>query len=546
MAAAPCFAKIWSGPRDSHNKLSRRWQSGAQQGIICLHKMDHRAPSKQAQVPRVLQPATPYKDRSVTPKVNRRTKIVATIGPGSESEPMLAKLIDAGVNVFRLNFSHGSAEHHAEVARRIRKQAASAGKYVGILADLQGPKIRISSFRDGAVELTRGARFQLDLALGDDEGTAQAVGLDYPELCTSVSAGDTLLLDDGRLRLSVDDVGAGTVDCTVVVGGKLGSRKGINRLGGGLAAPALTTKDIADIDSLAQVKPDFVAVSFVSSANDIFQTRDLLQQHQLSPAIIAKIERAEVVADQDALNRILEAGFGIMVARGDLGVEVGDAQLIGIQKDLISRARKSDRIVITATQMMESMISSPMPTRAEVFDVANAVLDGTDAVMLSAETAVGSFPEEVVKAMAEAALGAERHPVARTSRYRLDKQFASAQETIAMSAIYAANHYANVRGIACLTESGTTPLLMSRLSSGLPIFALSNRSETLQKLCLCRGVVPLYFDADAIEQGAIEALAIEFLQGEGYLQQGDSILLTRGSVMGSPGATNIMKILPVA
>ncbi|TXS93954.1 pyruvate kinase [Parahaliea maris] len=481
----------------------------------------------------------------MTPKVNRRTKIVATIGPGSESETMLAKLIAAGVNVFRLNFSHGSAEHHAEVARRIRKRAAAAGQYVGILADLQGPKIRISTFRDGAVDLAAGDRFSLDLNIPEGEGNAQGVGLDYRELCDNVRPGDTLLLDDGRLRMQVDAVASGVVECTVTQGGKLSSRKGINRLGGGLAAPALTSKDIADIDSLAQVKPDFVAVSFVSSAADIYQTRDLLAQHNLSPAIIAKIERAEVVADEETLNHILEAGFGIMVARGDLGVEVGDAQLIGIQKDLISRARKADRVVITATQMMESMISNPLPTRAEVFDVANAVLDGTDAVMLSAETAVGSFPVEVVSAMADAALGAERHPVARTSRYRLDRQFSSAQETIAMSAIYAANHYPNVRGIACLTESGTTPRLMSRLSSGLPIFALSSHSETLQKLSLCRGVVPLYFDAEAFGQEEIETSAIEFLRGEGYLQGGDSILLTFGMVMGHPGATNIMKILPV-
>jgi pyruvate kinase len=481
----------------------------------------------------------------VTPKVNRRTKIVATIGPGSESEAMLGRLIAAGVNVFRLNFSHGTAQQHAEVARRIRKQAALAGVYIGILADLQGPKIRVSSFRDGAVELVAGDRFRLDLHLGEGEGNRQAVGLDYRDLCQYVSRGDILLLDDGRLRLRVDDVEASGVDTTVLQGGRLGSRKGINRLGGGLAAPALTTKDIADIDSLTQVQPDFVAVSFVARAEDIFQTRDLLAQHALSPAIIAKIERAEVVADEQTLNQILEAGFGIMVARGDLGVEVGDAQLIGIQKDLISRARKADRVVITATQMMESMISNPLPTRAEVFDVANAVLDGTDAVMLSAETAVGKYPEEVVSAMAEAALGAERHPVARTSRYRVEKQFASAQETIAMSAIYAANHFGSVRGIACLTESGTTPLLMSRLSSGLPIFALARRSETLQRLSLCRGVVPLFFDAEAFEPENLEARAIEFLSDEGYLQRGDAIILTRGSQMGRAGSTNILKILPV-
>ena len=482
---------------------------------------------------------------NMTPKVNRRTKIVATIGPASESEDMIARLISAGVNVFRLNFSHGTAQQHARVAVRIRKQAAIAGKYVGILADLQGPKIRISSFRQDPVELANGDRFRLDLNLGEGEGDNRGVGLDYRELCNSVSRGDTLLLDDGRIRLRVDDVENSAVECTVLVGGKLGSRKGINRLGGGLAAPALTTKDLMDIDSLVEIKPDFVAVSFVSRAADIIQTRERLQRHQLDPSIIAKIERAEVVADEEILNGILTAATGVMVARGDLGVEVGDAQLIGIQKSLISRARKADRVVITATQMMESMINSSMPTRAEVFDVANAVLDGTDAVMLSAETAVGSYPVEVVTAMADAALGAEKQSVARTSRYRLEVGFSNAQETIAMSAIYAANHYPKVRGIACLTESGTTPLLMSRLSSGLPIFALSQRSETLQRLCLCRGVVPLFFDATAFDQDSVEARAIEFLLDGGYLKKEDSILLVRGSIIGRAGSTNILKILPV-
>lgn len=481
----------------------------------------------------------------MTPKVIRRTKIVATIGPASESDDVIAKLISSGVNVFRLNFSHGTAENHAKVAARIRKQAAIAGQYVGILADLQGPKIRIHGFRDKSIELNNGDRFRLDLNLGEDEGDVHSVGLEYKELCNSVYSGDTLLLDDGRIRLRVDDVGKTTVDCTVLVGGTLSARKGINRLGGGLAAPALTEKDLADIRSLPQVRPDFVAVSFVASESDIHQTRELLKEQGLFSAIVAKIERAEVVADDDILNAIIRASDAIMVARGDLGVEVGDPQLIGIQKELISRARAMDRVVITATQMMESMISSTMPTRAEVFDVANAVLDGTDAVMLSAETAVGNYPVEVVRSMAETALGAERQPVTKISTYRVHTEFGSAQETIAMSAIYAANHYPKVRGIACLTESGTTPLLMSRLSSGRPIFALSHRAETLQKLCLGRGVVPLFFDASAFEDGAVESNAIEFLLDGGYVSKGDAILLTKGAVMGTAGSTNIMKIIPV-
>jgi len=484
----------------------------------------------------------------VTQRINRRTKIVATIGPGSESEAMVARLVRAGVDVFRLNFSHGTPQDHALVAQRVRREALRAGRYVGILADLQGPKIRIAGFREGAADLVTGDAFRLEGDLGEDDGSARAVGYAFRDLPRYLAPGDTLLLDDGRLRLRVDDVVGATVQCTVLVGGRLSSRKGINRLGGGIAAPALTGKDIADIRSLDAVEPDFVAVSFVSSTADIVLARELLAERRLSPALIAKIERAEVVADACLLGDILEASDGIMVARGDLGVEVGDAELIGIQKDLISRARKSDRVVITATQMMESMIENPMPTRAEVFDVANAVLDGTDAVMLSAETAVGRYPVEVVAAMADAAMGAERHPVARTSRYRLEREFSSARETVAMAAIYAANHYRRVRGIACLTESGATPLLMSRLSSGLPIFALSSCDRTLQRLSLCRGVVPLYFDADAFAGGdldTVEEQAMEFLLSREFLSRGDELLLTRGQVLGRSGGTNILKVLPV-
>ncbi|MEE4191868.1 MAG: pyruvate kinase [Halieaceae bacterium] len=475
----------------------------------------------------------------------RRTKIVATVGPASQSEQCIAELIEAGVNVFRLNFSHGSMEDHLAVAERIRRQAEQQEVYVGILADLQGPKIRISGFADGKVTLEEGALFSLDTGLGADAGTARSVGLEYAALCDQASRDDILLLDDGRIRLQVTAVEGGTVETQVLVGGELSSRKGINMLGGGLAAPALTEKDRADIARLPELRPDFVAVSFVSTASDIFETRDLLAEQGLEPAIIAKIERAEVVGDEITLKGILSAAHGIMVARGDLGVEVGDASLIGIQKDLISRARRMDRIVITATQMMESMITSPMPTRAEVFDVANAVLDGTDAVMLSAETATGRYPVEVVRAMSDTCLGAEEHPNTRRSRYRIDRDFNSAQETVAMSAIYAANHFAAVRGIACLTQTGTTPLLMSRLSSGRPIFALSNDIVTLKRLCLCRGVIPLYFDAESFEHSELDARAIEYIKSCGYLAKDDAIILTKGEVLGQRGATNNMKILPV-
>jgi pyruvate kinase len=458
---------------------------------------------------------------------------------------MIGRLLGAGVDVFRLNFSHGSQADHVQVARHIRRQAGHHGRYVGILADLQGPKIRIGGFADGAVILQAGDPFQLSLSIAPEAGDQRGVSVEYEALPSSVGQDDVLLLDDGKLRLRVDDVTESTVDCTVIVGGRLSSRKGVNKLGGGLAAPALTEKDLDDIKAMPDIEPDFVAVSFVSSADDIAYARQLLADQGLNPAIIAKIERAEVVADTALLNSIIDASDGVMVARGDLGVEVGDAQLIGIQKNLISTTRKRDRMVITATQMMESMISNSMPTRAEVFDVANAVLDGTDAVMLSAETAVGDFPVEVVTAMADAALGAEQHPVARTSKYRLDREFSSAQETIALSAMYGANHFSGMRGIASLTERGTTPTMMSRLSSGLPIFALSRRADTLQRLALCRGVIPLFFDFTAFAPQDLEARTIEFLVDGGFLARGDYVLLTMGSTQGEAGKTDRMKILPV-
>jgi len=471
-------------------------------------------------------------------RVHRRTKIVATVGPGSDSEDMIGRLIAAGVDVFRLNFSHGAVEHHQLIAERIRRQARHHDRYVGVLADLQGPKIRIASFDQGSVALTAGDSFRLSLAVHPEKGNSSAVGIEYRDLPNSVEVDDVLLLDDGKMQLRVDSVSESDIDCTVLIGGKLSSRKGVNKLGGGIAAPALTDKDKADIQAMESIKPDFVAISFVAAVHDIEEARGLLRQAKVDAAIIAKIERAEV-------DSIIDACEGVMVARGDLGIEVGDAELIGIQKDLISRTRKRDRMVITATQMMESMISNSMPTRAEVFDVANAVLDGTDAVMLSAETAVGSYPVEVVRAMANAAVGAESHPVARTSRYRQDREFRAPQETIALSAMYGANHFPGVRGIATHTETGATPTLMSRLSSGLPIFALSRNPETLQRLALCRGVIPLYFDITAFDTRDIDARTMEFLSDAGFVTKGDHILMTMGTLIGKAGATNSIKLLSI-
>ncbi|WP_233208790.1 pyruvate kinase [Zhongshania marina] len=471
----------------------------------------------------------------------RRTKIVATVGPACDSRETLAEMISAGVNVFRLNFSHGTAEEHADRAALIRELAAEAGVYVGLLGDLQGPKIRLRKLAVDPIELKKGTALILDTELADGEGDAGHIGVDYEPLARSVSAGDVLLLDDGRLRLSVDRVVGEQVFCRSESVGKLQSRKGINRLGGGLSAPALTDKDMEDIKLAAQIGLDFIAVSFPSSAEDIEDARLKLESAGCFAHIIGKIERAEAVANDEHLDNLIRACDGVMVARGDLGVEIGDASLIGLQKHIIKRARVLNRPVITATQMMESMVSSPVPTRAEVFDVANAVLDGTDAVMLSAETASGMYPVETVKAMARNCEGAELYPSARKSSYRLERKFDTVEETLAMSAVYAANHQVGVKAIVSMTETGRTVLLMSRLTSGIPIFAFSRNPDTCNRVSLYRGVYAVASDSAGIEVAA----CVEAIRARGYVETDDLILGTTGDEVGVDGHTNTLKIVRV-
>ncbi|MFP8965482.1 pyruvate kinase [Pokkaliibacter sp. CJK22405] len=473
----------------------------------------------------------------------RRTKIVATLGPASEQPEVLRELICAGVNVVRLNFSHGSAEEHRMRAERVRSIAEELNSYVAILGDLQGPKIRISRFKDGPITLSIGQDFILDTALGRDEGDATRVGVDYKELAEDCNPGDRLLLDDGRVVLVVDHIEGTQMHCKVEVAGKLSNNKGINREGGGLSAPALTDKDKEDIKTAAAIGVDYVAVSFPRCAGDIEEARRLLQAAGSNAGIVAKIERADAVNDYAVLDQIIIASDAVMVARGDLGVEIGDARLVGVQKHLIARSRTLDRLVITATQMMESMIQSPMPTRAEVMDVANAVLDGTDAVMLSAETAAGAFPIETVKAMSRACLGAEQHPSAYKSRHRMDGTFKRKDEAIAMAAMYTANHLQGVKAIVAITETGSTPHWMSRISSGLPIFALSHNTKPLNKMALYRGVQPLYYDATELSEEEISRGVCEMLVSKGLIGMDDLIILTKGSVMWQQGGTNTMKIL---
>ncbi|MGY0552031.1 pyruvate kinase [Vreelandella sp. 2A-K22] len=475
----------------------------------------------------------------------RRTKIVATLGPASDREGVLEGMLRAGVDVVRLNFSHGSADDHRRRLVEVREISQRLGRSVAVLADLQGPKIRIARFKDDSVLLGEGQPFVLDMLLDSNAGDITRVGCDYKTLAGDVIVGDRLLLDDGRLVLEVSAIEGQEIHTRVVVGGKLSNNKGINKEGGGLSAAALTEKDKRDIKTAVEIGVDYLAVSFPRSAADMQEARKLLGEEGKEIGLVAKIERAEAVADDEILDGIIKASEVVMVARGDLGVEIGDAQLIGVQKRMIKRARSLNRAVITATQMMETMISAPLPTRAEVFDVANAVLDGTDAVMLSAETAAGDFPVETVKAMDRLCLGAERERSAQESGHRIHQDFLQVDETVALSAMYAANHLAGVTAIACMTSSGFTALIASRIHSGLPIIGLAQSEISQRRMALYRGVVSLAFDTTSMKAEELNDKAIELLVSKGIVSQNDHVILTRGNHMNAHGGTNTMKILAV-
>ncbi|GLX81875.1 pyruvate kinase [Thalassotalea eurytherma] len=476
----------------------------------------------------------------------RRTKIVATLGPATDDKETLKKVLAAGVNVVRLNFSHGAPEDHINRANMVREISKELGVYVGILGDLQGPKIRVSTFKDNKkIQLAIGDKFELDATLPKGEGCQEKVGIDYKQLPQDVSTGDILLLDDGRVQLKVLSTTDTSVMTEVTVGGPLSNNKGINRQGGGLSAAALTDKDKADIKLAAKIKTDFLAVSFPRDAADMREARLLAQEAGCDTRLVAKVERAEAVASDETLDGIILASDVVMVARGDLGVEIGDAELVGKQKHMIARARQLNRAVITATQMMESMISSPMPTRAEVMDVANAVLDGTDAVMLSAETAAGDFPVETVEAMANVCLGAEKQRSVNISKHRVDLTFTEVSETIALSAMYAANHLDGVKAIIALTESGQTSKVMSRITSGLPIYSLSRHNKTLTKTAIYRGVYPVEFDSRSCSNDSLSNEVLKLLTASNDLNVGDKVIFTHGDMMETVGATNTLKVLKV-
>ncbi len=472
----------------------------------------------------------------------RRTKIVATLGPATDKEGVLEDIIRSGVDVVRLNFSHGTHDDHIQRAKATREIAARLGRDVGVLVDLQGPKIRIDRFKDGPINLVEGSQFVLDADLAEDAGTREAVGIAYKTLPRDVKPDDILLLDDGRIVFKVVRTEGQKVICQVEVGGPLSDKKGINLQGGGLSAPALTDKDKKDIICAAQINTDYLAVSFPRSAADIHQARALLTEAGSKAGIIAKIERAEAL---DCIDEIILASEAIMIARGDLAVEIGDAKLVGVQKRFIRRARHLNRVVITATQMMESMIHNQMPTRAEVMDVANAVLDGSDAVMLSGETASGQYPAKTVQAMVRICLGAESEREIRQSKHRIDAQFQHTDEAIAMSTMYIANHL-NVSAIVCLTESGATTLWMSRISSGIPIFALTRNEPTRRRVTLYRGVYPIVFDViHANNPTSVIGDAVQTLLSRGVVKNGDRVVVTMGDARGVSGGTNSMKIIVV-
>ncbi|HEY9051175.1 MAG TPA: pyruvate kinase [Gammaproteobacteria bacterium] len=472
----------------------------------------------------------------------RRTKIVATLGPASNTPEIIEDLVRAGVDVVRLNFSHGTHEEQIRRAELVRACGEKLGRVVGVLVDLQGPKIRIDRFKNGKVELKRGNKFILDAKLDPREGTEERVGFTYKNLPNDVKPGNTLLLDDGRIVLDVEKVEGEEIHCIVAYSGILSDKKGINLQGGGLSAPALTDKDREDIKAAAAIQADYLAVSFPSSAADIKEARKLLRDAGGYGAIVAKIERAEALK---VIDEIIQASDAIMVARGDLGVEVGDAELPAIQKDLIRRARAMDRVVITATQMMESMVENPIPTRAEVFDVANAVHDGTDAVMLSGETASGKYPVKVVQSMSRICESAEKHPIAITSDHRVHLTFGRVDEAIAMATMYAANHL-DVDGIAALTESGATVLWMSRISSAIPIYAMTPHEQTRRKVTLYRGVYPTSIEFEKVGPYNISSKVAMLLEEKGVVEKGDRIIITRGDYLGDQGGgTNAMKVITI-
>ncbi|MCG8379107.1 MAG: pyruvate kinase, partial [Proteobacteria bacterium] len=447
----------------------------------------------------------------------------------------------AGVDVFRINYSHQTHEIHERRLNEIRDLSYKYKHAVAVIADLQGPKIRIEHFKNGKVELKEGSNFKINTELASDAGDETQVGVSYKELARDVKADDVILVDDGKIVLQIKSVDKHIIDCEVITGGELSNSKGLNLQGGGLSASAVTDKDINDLNHAAAIKVDYIAISFPRDAEDIKRARKMMDECDCKAEIIAKIERAESL---NHIEEIIEASDGIMIARGDLGVEIGDAALPPVQKSLIKMARDMDRPVITATQMMESMIEHKIPTRAEVFDVANAVIDGTDAVMLSGETSIGNYPDKAVESMSRICEEAEKQRSVRISDHRINQRFDSSEEAVAMSSMYAANHI-GAKAICSLTETGSTCLWMSRISSGIPIFAFTRHTATRRRVSLYRGVYPMKLDITHTDPLEANKQMVDQLINQGTVTDGDFVIITKGDLRGKRGGTNNMKIIQV-
>src|SRR5215510_5965097 len=476
-------------------------------------------------------------------QMHSRTKIVATLGPSTDNIEVLTEMVRAGLDVARVNFSHGKHEEHGRRIDLVHEAARRAGRYVGILADLGGPKIRTESFTNKKVDLKDGQAFALDTAHDINAGNEQVVGCAYQDLPKDVRPGNILLLNDGLIELEVTKVSGTRIDTKVIAGGELSNRKGVNLRGGGISAPALTDKDREDIKFAASKGADYIAVSFARDASDMNLARSLLRLAGGHGHVCAKIERHEAIHN---LVEIIEASDVLMVARGDLAVEMGYAAITGLQKTIIHESRVRNRVVITATQMMESMIQNPVPTRAEVSDVANAVMDGTDAVMLSAETATGRYPVKAVEAMAEVIEGAEKyqltHPRAR--QRVIEGQFEGTEEAIAMAVMYTANHM-KVRAIVALTESGATPLWMSRIRADIPVYAFTRSEATRRRVTLYRGVYPVPFDIPEVRTTELFRAILTMMLQLDLVERGELVIVTKGELTGITGGTNAMTILRV-
>jgi len=471
----------------------------------------------------------------------RRTKILATLGPSSESREALTAMIKAGVNAVRCNFSHGNAEEHRKRVDLIRSIAKEQDTYVGILGDLQGPKIRLSKFKNGSEMLKKDQKFILDSDLGVNDGNDKTVGIDYKELIQDIKPKDILLVDDGKIILEVESVKGNKATTKVVVGGKVSNNKGINKKGGGLTAPALTDKDKEDIKIAAMLQVDFLAVSFVRDGKDMVYARKLVNEAGWDPAMVSKIERAEAILT-DNLKAIVDASDLVMVARGDLAVEIGDENVPAAQKLIINTARQNDKGSITATQMMESMINSSSPTRAEASDVANAVFDGTDTVMLSAETAVGEYPVDTIEAMSRICISAEESKYSHMVKKAKIANCIRVDQAVSVAAVEIANKI-DAKGLIVLTEGGDTSRWMSRVNTNLPIYALSRNSTTLGAMTLFRGVVPIFFDSTRMSKLYVNRSACMELETRKLVKEGDILVLTSGDSMGVHGSSNKIKVI---